>query len=78
MFMLPLLPTRVLGLLNEQKLIRGQTRISSKALLGPLLQQGGVKTSKYPLLAHSPTGASWFLIWGEDRGVSRGPAGGLA
>ena len=35
-----LLSTRVLGLLNQQKLIRGQTRSSDKVLLGPLLQQG--------------------------------------
>ena len=40
-----LLPTRVLSLLNQQKLIRGQTGNSGKALLGPLLQQEGAKTS---------------------------------
>ena len=33
-----MLLTRVL---NQQKLIRGQTRNSGKALLGLLLQQGG-------------------------------------
>ena len=37
--------TRVLGLLNRLKLIRGQTRNADKGLLGPLLQQGGARTS---------------------------------
>ena len=45
LFTVSLLPTRVLGLLNQQKLIRSQTGNSSKALLGPLLQQEGVRTS---------------------------------
>ena len=35
-----------LAFLNQQKFIRGQTRNSGKALLGPLLQQGGAKTSE--------------------------------
>ena len=39
------LPTQVLGLLNQQKLIRGQMRNSGKALLGLLLQQEGEKTN---------------------------------
>ena len=65
-----LLWTRVLGLLNQQKLIRGQTRNSGKALLGPLLQQGGEKTSsRFPCLL-----TLWFLFWGESRGLSRGQA----
>ena len=40
-----MLPTRVLGLVNQQKLIRGQTRNSGKALLGYLLQQGAERTN---------------------------------
>ena len=39
------LPTRVLNLCNQSKLIRGRTRNSGKALLGPLFQQRGVRTS---------------------------------
>lgn len=37
--------TRVHGPFNQQKLIRGKTRNSDKALLGLLLQQRGAKTS---------------------------------
>ena len=37
------LPTRVLDLLNQWKLIKGQTRNSGKALLGPLLLAKGSK-----------------------------------
>ena len=78
----PLLPARVFGLLNQQKLIRGQTRNSGKALLGPLLQQGGSgNKQQVPLLVRSPGGqgvVSLFLIWGEGRGVARGPARGVA
>ena len=43
------LPTKAPGLLNQQKLIKGQTRNAGKALLGPLLQQGGARTdNRFP------------------------------
>lgn len=52
------IPTRVLGLLNPEKLRRGQARNSGTPLLGPWLQQWGVKTSNSFLcsLAHSLSG----------------------
>lgn len=43
---------------------------SSTALLWPLLQQGGQQTGS--LDCSLRRGASWFLKWGEGRGVSRG------
>ena len=46
------LPTRVLDLLNQWELIKGQTRNSGKALLGPLLLAKGSKNQyQVPLLA---------------------------
>ena len=39
------LPTQILGLFSEQKLIRGQTRNSRKALLGLMLQHKGAETN---------------------------------
>ena len=46
-----MLPTKTLCLLNQYKLIEGQTRNSGKALLGPLLQQQGVRTiNTFPCL----------------------------
>ena len=38
-------PTRVVVCLHQQKLITGQIRNSGKALLRPLLQQGGARTN---------------------------------
>ena len=43
------LSTRVLGLLNQKKLIRGQMRNSDKTLLGLELQHEGAKTITGPL-----------------------------
>ena len=57
-----LLPTRVLGLLNQYKLIRGWRSNSGKALLGPLLQQEGSKNKQQvPLLACSLRGGQAAL-----------------
>ena len=66
--------TRVLAFPNQQKLTRGQTRNSGKALLGSLLQQRRVGTSnRFPfLLISSERGVIWFLICGEGKCVSRG------
>ena len=52
-----MLQTRVLGLLDQSKLIRGQMRNSDKTLLGPLLQQG-VRGEKVTVsLARSAAGS---------------------
>ena len=40
-----LTPTRILALLSQKKLMRGPRGNSGKAVLGLLLQQGGVRTS---------------------------------
>ena len=49
-----LLPTRVLGLFNQYKLIRGWRSNSGKVLLGSLLQQEGSKNKQQvPLLART-------------------------
>ena len=61
-----LLPTRVLGLLNQQKLIRGQTRNSAKIYWGPSFR-GKEKKQQVPLLVFLLWGASQFLIWAEGR-----------
>ena len=46
------------GIEIDKKLIRGQTRNSGKALLGPLLQQEGMKTSnRFPHSLHKGGGA---------------------
>ena len=75
-----LLPTRVLGLLNQQKLIRGQTRNSGKTLLGPLLQQS--RGEQIILLAYSPKGGAVFPYREQGQEcvqglVRRGGLGGL-
>lgn len=76
--MLILLPTRVLGLPDQLKLIRGQrARNSDKALLRPLLQQEGVNTSKRFPCSLVPERVSWFLIEDEDMGRIRGRAGAV-
>lgn len=71
------LPARVLGLLNQQKLIRGQTRNSSKALLEPCYSSGSENKQQVPLLI-SQVGVSVFLMWGEGRSVRRVWARGMA
>lgn len=75
-----LLPTRVLGLLNQQKLIRGQTRNSGKTLSGPLLKQS--RGEQIPLLASSPQGTAVFPYREQGQEcvqglVRRGGVGGL-
>lgn len=60
-----MLLTWVPGLLNQQKLLRGRMRNSSKALLGLVLQQEGGKTSKRCPCSLSELGTSWSLRWGE-------------
>ena len=49
-----MLPTKTLYLLNQYKLIEGQTRNSGKALLGCLLQQGGVRINNRSLFLLTP------------------------
>ena len=74
--LLLLLPTRVLGLLNQQKLTRGQTRNPGAALSGPWCS--GRTRTETASAALSPGGASWFLIWSEGGGESGGRARGVA
>ena len=70
-----LLPRRILGLLNQQKVIRGQTRNSGKFLMGPLQQQRGVR--EQTTLASSLPEVRLFLIWDKGSSVSRSGLGGL-
>ena len=59
-----------LAFLNKQKLTRGQTRNSGKALLGPLLQQWGARTSyRFPCSLAPLVGGKWA---GSLYGVSIG------
>ena len=59
-----MLPIWVLGLSSQQKLRRGQMRISSKALLWFMLQHKGMKTSnRCPCWL--PRRMGWFLKRGE-------------
>ena len=61
-----MLPIWALGLFSQQKLRRGQMRISSKALLGFMLQHKGMKASnRCPCMLSRRMG--WFLKWGEGR-----------
>ena len=62
--------TRVLALLNQQKLIRGQTRLPGRALLGALLQQGGARTNHRPP-SSLPGGGKTGSLYGVREGVSR-------
>ena len=64
-----LLPTRVLGLLNQQKLTRGQTN-SGKALLEPQLQRGGEGEQTTGTLACSlPEAGQACSLYGMKVGV---------
>ena len=71
-----LLWTRALGLLNQSKSIRGMAGNSGKALLGPRLQQRGVRTDNgWPCFCMlSLRGGTR----GEGQTVPRGRAGGAA
>ena len=60
-----MIPTRVLAFPNQPKLIRGQTRNSGKALLGPLLQQWGVRTNNRFPCSLGEAEVTLFLTWGE-------------
>ena len=57
-----LLPTRVLGLLNRQNLIRGQ-EIQLRLFWGPCCSSREWEQTTGSL--------AWFLRWGDVRGVSR-------
>ena len=58
---------QVLGLLNQQKMTRGQTRNSGKALSWPLLQRQGARISdSFPCSLALQQGPSWFLVWSES------------
>ena len=59
--LVPVLPTRGLSPLNQQKSTRAQTRNSGKALLGPCCSRG-VRGQKQVPLAPPPRGLSCFLI----------------
>ena len=72
-----LLPRRILGLLNQQKWIRGQTRNSGKTLTGPLLQQRRVRGQKILASLLPEVRVRLFLIWGKGSSMSRGGLGGL-
>ena len=73
---------RVLGLLNQQKLTRGQTRNPGKALLRPRLQPRVSENKQVPC-SLPPRGwaTGWFLYGGgasRCRGLGpAGPGGGL-
>ena len=70
-----LLVSRALGLLNQWKLIRGQTG----SIGVPAAAAESENKYQVSLLARSlEVGASWFLIWDEGRGVSRSRAIGVA
>ena len=56
-----LLPTRVLGLFNQYKLIRGWRSNSGKVLLGSLLQQEGSKRKQQ--LSLLAGGGEWRGRW---------------
>ena len=74
-----LLLSRVLGHLNQYKLIRGQTRNSGKALLKPLLKQQGVRTNnELPCLLPLWGGWASSLHGSEGRGVSKVLVRGVA
>ena len=61
---------RFLAFLSQQKLIRNSVR-----LYGPLQQLGGSKTANRSPCSVPVAGASWFLIWGKSRDMSRGWTG---
>ena len=66
---------------NQQKLIRGQTINSGKALFRAPVAQGPVKTSNRcpcSLPNGAGGGGNLFLTWGEGRNGSRGQARGVA
>lgn len=48
--------TRVLALLNQQKLIRGQTRLPGRALLGLCAARGSENKPQAPFLTYWGTG----------------------
>ena len=76
-----LLPTRVLELLNQQKLVRGQMRNSGKSLLGLVLEHEEAKTgNRCPCLLPElgRVGESSSLKWAADRRRTMGWARGLA
>ena len=73
-------PTRVLGLLKQEKLIRSQTRKPGKSLLGAVVQQGERKQVTDALAGSPGLGGHSKLVpylWVEGRGGSRGQAGGV-
>ena len=76
---LHLIPTRVFGLLNQQKLTRGQTRNSDKAFTrAPDAAKGGRDEQQVLLLVGSLRWASLFLTQHEGRSMSRARARGVA
>ena len=70
-----LLPSRVLGLLNQQKLIRGQTRKSRQGFIGAPAAAGKQNKQQVPLLAHFPRRSELAgFLRDEGRDGSRGHA----
>ena len=79
-----LLPTRVLGLPQSIEIDQRPDKKFGEGCIGaPAAARGSEDKQQAPLLARSLAGrgregASWFLIWGEGRGVSKGRAGRVA
>ena len=74
---IPLLPTRVPGLLHQQKLITDQTSNSGNTSFRQLCSSWSENKQQVPLLAHPLGEVNWFLIRCEERTVSRGWARGV-
>ena len=74
---IPLLLTRVPGLLHQQKLITDQTSNSGNTSFRQLCSSWSENKQQVPLLAHSLGEVNWFLIRCEERTVSRGWARGV-
>ena len=74
-----MLLTRVLGLPQSIEIDQRPGKKFRRGFIGAPAAAGGRENKpQVPLPAHSLSGASLFLIWGEGRGVSRGRAGGMA
>lgn len=73
--MLDQLPIRAPVPLNQQKVTRGQTRSSGKAL-GPAAAEGVRANTSFPC-SLPEEGRAFFLVWVRG-GVSRAGAGGVS
>ena len=78
-----MIPTGVLDLPQSIEIgLRPDKKFRQGFTGAPAAAGGREDKQQLPLLACSLRegggGTSWFLIWGEGRGVSRGRAGGVA